>query len=69
VLRPALDVADAVLFEQLLEGRLAPPRRVLATVVRQHLLRHAVRGHRPLEGLDSDAALLVVREDVRDEEA
>jgi hypothetical protein len=69
VLRSALDVADAVLAQQLLEGRRAAPCRVLAPVVREHLPRRSVRGHGPLERLDGDAALLVVRKHVRDDEA
>lgn len=69
MLRAALDVADAVLLEQRFEGRLAAPRRVLPPVVGEHLARCAVRGDSSLERFDDQHRLMVVREDMRDDEA
>ena len=69
MLRAALDVADAVLPQELLEGRLAAPRGVLPAVVGQHLARHAVGRDAALERLDDERRLVVVREHVRDDEA
>src|SRR5689334_10222590 len=62
VLRPALAVGDAVASKPLLEVGLAPPRRVLAAVVGEHLTRLAVLGDPALEGVHNQARLLVMRE-------
>gem|GEM_PF-4177177 len=69
VLRPALDVPDAVLTQRLLEGRLPAPGGVLPTLVGQDLLRRPVRGDPALEGLEDQARLLVVRQRVGDQVA
>ena len=69
MLRAALDVTDAVLLEQRLEGRLPAPRRVLPPVVSEHLAWRAVRGDSSLERFDDQRCLVVVREDVRHDEA
>jgi hypothetical protein len=69
VMGPALDVLDALLPQRLLEGGLAPPRRVLPAVVRQHFPRRPVRGDAPLESLHHELASLVVRQRVPDDEA
>lgn len=69
MLRPALDVPNAVLTQPLLEGRLAAPGGVLTPVVGQHLLRHPVFRHGPLERLEDELRLLVMGDHVRDDEA
>jgi len=69
MLRPAHHMSNAVLLEQGFEGGLAAPRGVLPALVRQHLLRRAVSGDAALESFTSEAALLVVRQHVRDDEA
>ena len=67
VLRSALAVRDAVAPEQLLKLRLATPRGVLPSLIRQHLLRLPVLGNAPLERLDHQTAFLVVRHRPRHE--
>lgn len=69
MLRPALHVTDPVQPKLLLEVRLAAPRRVLPTLIRQHLLRLAVRRDSALEGLHHQLRLLMVREVMRHDEA
>lgn len=65
VLRPALHVPDAVPPELLLELGLAPPRRVLASLIGQHLARRPVVGNAPPERLHHQRRSLVVRQRVR----
>lgn len=67
VLWAALDVLDAVLPQRLLERRLAAPRRVLPAVVREDLLGGPVVRDAALERLHHQLALLVMRDDVRDQ--
>ena len=62
VLWPALDVPDPLTVKLFLEGRGATPCRVLAPIVRQHFLRHAVCRDRPIEPLEHQLGLLVVRQ-------
>ncbi len=69
VLRPALDVPDAIASQLALEVRLAPPRRVLPALVGEDLLRSAVGGEAPGERLHHQLRALVVRQRVRDDEA
>lgn len=69
MLRTALHVPDSVLPQALLEGRLTAPRRVLTTVVGEHLLRRPVLGHAAFERLEHQFGLLMVRDHVRDHEA
>ena len=64
VLWAALDVPDPLPVKLPLEGRLATPGGVLAAVVGQHLLRHAVCRDRPIESLEHQLGLLVVRQGV-----
>jgi len=67
VLRPALDVPDALAAELLLEVRLTPPRRVLAALVGQYLARRAVRRDAATQRLHHQVGLLMVRERPRHE--
>ena len=67
MLRPALHVPDSVAAQQLLEGRLAAPRRVLPALVGQHLLRRAVPRQRALDRLEHQLRALMVRERVPDQ--
>lgn len=60
MLRPALAVRDAVATQELLKFGRATPRRVLPTLVGQHLARLAVLGDAALERVDHKARLLVV---------
>jgi hypothetical protein len=69
VLRPALDVPDAVLAQTLLEERLATPRGVLPPLVRQDLLGRPVGCDPPFERLEHQRALLVVRQHEAHQEA
>jgi hypothetical protein len=69
VLRPALHVTDPVATQQLLEGRLAPPRRVLPPLIGQDLFRRAVACQRPFERFEHQLGLLVMRQRVSDHEA
>jgi hypothetical protein len=61
VLRPALDVRDALTTKLLLEVRLAAPRRVLAPLVGEDLARRAPRRDRALQCLHHQRRALVVR--------
>ncbi len=47
MMRPALQVADSILPELRLEAGRAPPARVLAALIGEHFLGHAVLRHRP----------------------
>lgn len=67
VLWAALDVADALLAQELLERGLAPPGRVLPAVVGQKLPRHPVLGNPPLQRLQHQLRFLVVRQCVGDQ--
>ncbi len=67
MLRSAADVLDPHSLQRLLEFGLAPPHRVLPTVVRQHLRRLPVAGDTPFEGLHHQRRLLVVRQRVPDD--
>src|SRR6266540_1385211 len=69
VLGPALDVPDAFPPELLLEVCRATPRRVLAALVGEDLLRRAEGGDAVLEGFHDEAAFLVMRQGVPDDEA
>jgi hypothetical protein len=63
MLRPALDVTDSVLPQPLLEERLAPPGRVLSSLIRQDFLGCAEGRDPSLQRLQDQRALLVVRQD------
>jgi hypothetical protein len=67
MLRPTLDVTDALASQLLLEFRLASPRRVLPTLVGEDLARSAVGCDSPSQRLHHELASLMVRECVRDE--
>jgi hypothetical protein len=69
VVRAALDVLDALTLELGLELRLASPRRVLAAVVGERLLRHAESRNAFLEGLHHQCWLLMMGDGVADDEA
>jgi hypothetical protein len=69
VLRPALDVPDALTPELPLEVRLAPPRRVLASLVRQYLLRRAVSRDPARQRLEHQRPSLVVRQGMAHDES
>ncbi|HSS48269.1 MAG TPA: hypothetical protein VLX28_04925 [Thermoanaerobaculia bacterium] len=60
VLGPTLDVPDSILAQSLLEDRLAPPGRVLPSLIRQCLLRHPEGCNAPLESFQDQRALLVM---------
>lgn len=60
MLRPTLDVRDALVAQQPFEGRLPAPRRVLASVVRQDLARPPEAAQAAFERLDHQRRLLVV---------
>jgi hypothetical protein len=62
VLRPALDVHDAFLPQQLLERRLTSPRRVLPPVVGQDFARPTEATHPTFERLDHERGFLVMRQ-------
>jgi hypothetical protein len=47
MVRPALEVVHPVLAQLGLEPRRAPPTGVLAALIGEHLLGHAILGHRP----------------------
>ncbi len=66
MLRPALHMPDALTPELLLEVRLPPPGRVLPALVRQHLLRRAVRRHPTRQRLQHQLAPLMVRQRMAD---
>ncbi len=61
VLRPALDVTDALTPQLLLEVRFAAPRRVLPPLVGQDLARRAPRRDGSLQRFHHQARSLVVR--------
>lgn len=67
VLRPALDVSDAVLAKLFLEFRLAAPHRVLPPLVGEDFLRRAVLRDAARERLHHEIRFLVVRERKRDD--
>jgi len=69
VLRPALDVPNALPPQLRLECRLPTPRRVLPPVVRQHLLGRPVRCDAAVESLQHQHRLLLMRHRVRDDVA
>ena len=69
VVRPRLDVADAVALQLSLEDGLPSPRRVLPAVVRQHLDRRAERREAPVKRLEHQLRFLLVRDRVPDDEA
>ncbi len=69
MLGPALDVADALPPQLLLKLRLPPPRRVLAPLVGQDLLRRPVRRDAPRQRLHHQRRALVVRQRVGDDVA
>jgi hypothetical protein len=69
MLRAALDVTDAFASQLLLEFRLAPPRRVLSSLVGQDLARRTVRRDAASQRLHHELAPLVVGQRVRDDEA
>jgi hypothetical protein len=60
MLRSALAVRDTVSAQLLLELRFATPRRVLPTLIGEHLARLSVLGDTPLERLHDQARLLVM---------
>ncbi|HXZ27949.1 MAG TPA: hypothetical protein VEG08_08125, partial [Terriglobales bacterium] len=47
VMGPALQVVHPILLELGLEPRRAPPTGVLAALIGEHFLGHAILGHRP----------------------
>jgi hypothetical protein len=61
MVRPALDVADALAAKLFLESCLASPSGVLAPLVGQDLARGAIVGNPPRERLEHQRAPLVVR--------
>lgn len=68
VLGPALDVLDAFTAKQVLEGRLAAPRRVLTSIVRQNLARAAEATETTFQSLEHQRGLLVVCQRPSDDE-
>jgi hypothetical protein len=69
VLRSALDVSDPLAPQLLFEIRLATPRRVLAALIRQDLLRRPVVGYPALQRLHHQHRALMVSQSVRHDEA
>jgi hypothetical protein len=69
MLRPALDVPNAVLAQLLLEFRLAAPDRVLPTLVRQNLFGRPIVRNRATESLHHQARALMVRQRKRADES
>jgi hypothetical protein len=63
MVRPALDVPDAVPAELLLKARLPAPGRVLPPLVGQDLARGPVVGDPARQGLEDQGRPLMVRED------
>jgi hypothetical protein len=61
VMRPALNVANAVAAKLLLEARLAAPGGVLAALVSEDLARCSIVGNAACQGLHHERAPLVVR--------
>lgn len=68
VLRPTLDVPDAVLAKLLFEFRLAAPGRVLPALVRQHFLRRAVLCDAARQRFHHQHRALVMRQRKRQQE-
>jgi hypothetical protein len=68
MLRSAPDVTDIVASKRALEVGLAPPSRVLATVVGQDLLGRAESRDTAFERLHHELRALMVRRRVRDDE-
>lgn len=66
---PGDDMRDAILLERLLEGRLATPGVVLASLVRQDFAGLSVLRDGGPEGLDDEIGLLVHGERKADDEA
>jgi hypothetical protein len=64
VLRPALDMSDALTTKLLLEVRLATPRGVLPTLVGQYFFGCSILGNGSLESLHHQPRLLMVRQRV-----
>jgi hypothetical protein len=62
MLRPALDVPDAISPKLLLECRLATPHRVLPPLVRQDLLRRSVLRDRTRQRFQHQFPALVMRQ-------
>ncbi|MBL8111886.1 MAG: hypothetical protein JNK60_03305 [Acidobacteria bacterium] len=69
VLRPALDVADTLAPQLLLELGLAPPRGVLAALIGEDLARRAEGRDTPAQRFHDESRALVVRQGVRYDEA
>jgi hypothetical protein len=69
MLRAALHVMNPLAPKLLLEFSLASPRRVLATLVREDLSRHAKRSDRSPQRLHHEFGALMVRDHVRHEKA
>jgi len=69
MLRPTLDVPDALPPQLPLEFRLPAPRRVLPTLVRQDLLGRPVRRYPARHRLHHQVPPLMVRQDMRHHEA
>ena len=69
MVRAALDVFDALPLQLRLELGLTAPRRVLAAVVGERLLRNAEGSDALFEGLHHQRRLHVVRDGVTDDEA
>ena len=69
VVGAALHVTNAEAAQLRFEFRRAPPRGVLPAVVREDFLRRAVGGQPPLQRLQHEACLLVVRDDAPHDEA
>ncbi len=63
VVRPALDVTDALTLQLVLEVSGPPPSRVLPALVGEDLARRPVLRDRPRQGLQHQGAALVVRDD------
>lgn len=69
MLRPRLHVRDPFAAQFALEVRLAPPRRVLPTLIGEDLARRTVARDPATQRLHHELAPLVVRDRVRHEEA
>src|ERR1041385_2604683 len=69
MLRPTTDMLHAEPLQVFFELSLAPPHRVLPTVVSQHFARCAVRRDATLESFHHERGLLMVRERVPDDVA
>ncbi len=62
MVRPALDMPDAMTLELGLELGIAPPAGVLPALVGQDLARRTILGHATGQGLQHQTALLVMRQ-------